>query len=92
MLLDQASAREERLLALLEQLAETKAPRPTLVPNPMANVLQPDFDVNSLSDVAAFDEDSDAALMQQQEALGREIEEGFAEIAREHVAAHSEPA
>lgn len=87
-LLDQAHSREEKLMAMLEQERE---PKLAIVPRTSpANVLTPDFDANSMNDVATFDEKDDAEQIRKHSDLEKTLESEFAAIASEHAEAHAE--
>lgn len=90
-LLDQAHSREERVMAMLEQLAAERAPKLAIVPRETpANVLTADFDQNSMNDVATFDEADDAEQIRKHSELEKALESEFAAIASEHEEAHAD--
>lgn len=90
-LLDQASVREEKLMAMVDQLLSQGSQKLAVVTRPTAaNVLTPDFDANSMNDVATFDENDDAEVIRAHSATEKELESAFQAIVSEHEASHAE--
>lgn len=78
-LLDQAYAREEKLYELLSE----RSGRAPVIPIPSVPRVVPEVDPNEMSDVANFDEEADAELMEKQAITEKELETEFNDILKE---------
>jgi hypothetical protein len=73
-----------KLLRLVEMAMEERFYRPTITGGVRKNELQPSMPLESLNDVAVFDEQADSALMGEQGAQFAELEKELNAIETEH--------
>jgi hypothetical protein len=77
-------AENARLLRMVEMVVEERFYRPNITHPVTENAIAPGLPIESLSDVAVFDESTDRADVEKQNADFRELEREVFEIEAEH--------